>query len=173
MQRVLDRGPPPSVTLSTPEAAPASAPSEFQDAAAADDDSQWRFRGATIPDDPQARGTPHNRRTSTRALTRTALSTTHTHTDTRTRTRRNRQGHTRRLRQGTPSPTQARDAARIAQCEERVARAWSAERPRRLLEAIRSGGCNALLSGGPSDAVTCRTCPAGDTSTLTGPDPHH
>ena len=55
MQRVLDRGPPPSVTLATPEAAPASVPSEFQDAAAADDDSQWRFRGATIPDDPQAR----------------------------------------------------------------------------------------------------------------------
>ena len=54
MQRVLDRGPPPSVTLTTPEAVPASVPSEFQDAAAADDDSQWRFSGSTIPDDPQA-----------------------------------------------------------------------------------------------------------------------
>ena len=42
-----------------------------------------------------------------------------------------------------------------------MARAWSAERPRRLLEAIRSGGCSALLSGGPADAVTCRICPPG------------
>ena len=55
MQRVLDRGPPPSVTLTTPEAAPASVPSDFPDAVAADDDSQWRFSGATIPDDPQVR----------------------------------------------------------------------------------------------------------------------
>ena len=60
-----------------------------------------------------------------------------------------------------PDDPQARDAARIAQCQERVARAWSAERPRRLLEAIRSGGCSALLSGGPGDAVTCRICPEG------------
>ena len=56
MQRVLDRGPPPSVTLTTPEATQdATAASEFQDATAADDDFRWRFSGTTIPDDPKAR----------------------------------------------------------------------------------------------------------------------
>ena len=55
MHRALDRGPPPSVTLTTPEAVPASVPSDYPDAVAADDDSQWRFSGATIPDDPQVR----------------------------------------------------------------------------------------------------------------------
>ena len=54
------------------------------------------------------------------------------------------------------------EQARISQCEERVARAWSAERPRRLLEAIRSGGCSALPTGGPTDVVTCRICPSGE-----------
>ena len=52
MHRALDRGPPPSVTLTTPEAVPASVPSDYPDAVAADDDSQWRF---SIPDDPQVR----------------------------------------------------------------------------------------------------------------------
>ena len=55
MHRALDRGPPPSVTLTTPEAVPAAVPSDYPDAVAADDDSQWRFSGATIPDDPQVR----------------------------------------------------------------------------------------------------------------------
>jgi len=54
------------------------------------------------------------------------------------------------------------EQARVAQCEERVAAAWTTERPRRLLEAIRSGGCSALLSGGPKDVVACRICPAGE-----------
>ena len=59
MHRALDRGPPPSVTLTTPEAVPASVPSDYPDAVAADDDSQWRFSGTTIPDDPQVlRGCP-------------------------------------------------------------------------------------------------------------------
>ena len=55
MQRVLDRGPPPSVTLITPEVEQPQAQSEFQEAAAADDDFRWRFSGNTIPDDPKAR----------------------------------------------------------------------------------------------------------------------
>ena len=45
-------------------------------------------------------------------------------------------------------------------CEQRVARAWDAERPRQLLKAIRDGGCSALLAGGPSECVSCRICPS-------------
>ena len=110
MQRALDRSPPQSVTYTPPNADAQSSPGqgEFGDAAAADDDSRWRFSGSTIPDEPAAR-----------------------------------------------------DRALIGQCQERVARAWSAERPRQLLKAIRDGGCSALLGGGPSECVSCRICPSG------------
>ena len=102
------RVPPPSVTFTPPnQDAQNPVQGEYGDATAADDDSRWRFSGATIPDDPVAR-----------------------------------------------------DQARISQCEQRVARAWDAERPRQLLKAIRDGGCSALLAGGPSECVSCRICPS-------------
>lgn len=56
------------------------------------------------------------------------------------------------------STTEARVATLVPQCEERLRRVLSRERPRRLLEAIQSQNCTALKSG--AAAFKCRVCPS-------------
>ena len=60
-----------------------------------------------------------------------------------------------------PDDPVARDRALLEQCEARVAQASVADRPQRLLQAIRDGGCTALAAGAVRDCVKCRICPSG------------
>ena len=60
-----------------------------------------------------------------------------------------------------PDDPVARDAALLTQCESRLQSAWLAERPQRLLAAIRDGGCNALAST-TQECAKCRICPSGE-----------